>query len=792
MNLFACNRTFRWPAAAQCLTAGAAGSLLLWASQPVLGAGDSAASSSDTLTEIVVTAEKRDSTVEKVPISITALSGEELRASGVVDLESVAQEVPGISMKTGGPSQTEFEMRGLNSAGGNSPTVGFYVDEIPVTSFAFATAGKVVIDPDLYDLSRVEILRGPQGTLYGSGSMGGTIRLITNQPEFNEYKASVDVTGSGTQGGGANGGINAMLNIPLIDDALALRVVVTDKYTSGWIDRIVLNPFPLPTNNGCAPAGMYGCARGNVLSAPVQQTISDTNWDHLQGARASLLAKPTEQFSTELMMMGQKTDLGGQTLIDEPPGIEAHYQPFDTPEPIRDQFWLTALTLKYAFDAAELVSASSYWHRSLSQVQDGSEVMQEVLELPAYDAAGGGLGNDPWSETDTASQWSQEVRLASTGNAPFQWLGGVFYDKLSSKTDQSSYDSAAGPLFGVTTLYHEIVPQTFQQDAVFGEVSYRITEQLKLTTGLRWFDFENSFSATELGFFGPNGNLAPGGSTSEAHDHGLNPKFNLAYYPTDDVTLYATAAKGFRPGGGNQTVPTSSATQEGIACAASLAALGKTATPTTYAPDTVWSYELGEKTRLLDGRVSVNGAVYYEDWADIQREITLSCGYIFTDNAGAAAVKGAELEVSGKISSDWTAKVNAGYTDAYYTRISLEAGVMKGDPLPDVSKVSSSQSLIFHHDISDQYALIGRIQNDYVGPKVDVTYYVDNLPGYDILSGRFGLQTPTWSGVFFVNNATNQRAQLTAINSIVLNIPTYTRVVTNQPRTFGIDLNLRF
>ena len=196
--------------------------------------------------------------------------------------------------------------------------------------------------------------------------------------------------------------------------------------------------------------------------------------------------------------------------------------------------------------------------------------------------------------------------------------------------------------------------------------------------------------------------------------------------------------------------------------------------------------------RLLDGRVSINGAIYYENWADIQREITLTCGYIYTDNAGAAAVKGAELEVSGKLSSDWTAKVNAGYTDAYYTKDSVEAGVTEGDRLPDVSKFTSSQSLLFRHELSDQYALIGRLQNDYISSRIDVTYYVDTLPAYDILSGRFGVETATWSGVFFINNATNRLAYLTAINSIVLNIPTYTRDVTNQPRTFGVDLNVRF
>ena len=169
----------------------------------------------------------------------------------------------------------------------------------------------------------------------------------------------------------------------------------------------------------------------------------------------------------------------------------------------------------------------------------------------------------------------------------------------------------------------------------------------------------------------------------------------------------------------------------------------------------------------------------------------MTCGFIYTDNAGAAAVKGAELEVSGKLSSDWTAKVNAGYTDAYYTKDSVEAGVTEGDRLPDV-QFTSSQSLLFRHELSDQYALISHLQNDYISSRIDVTYYVDTLPAYDILSGRFGVETATGSGVFFINNATNRLAYLTAINSIVLNIPTYTRDVTNQPQTFGVDLNVRF
>jgi iron complex outermembrane recepter protein len=198
------------------------------------GAGSRAAPErSDALEEIVVTAEKRSSTVQDTPISMTALSGDLMQQEGITDISGIIQAVPGISQRTAGSGQTELEMRGLSSSGGAAPTVGFYLDDYPLSPPAAALNGKVVIDPDLFDVNRVEVLRGPQGTLYGSGSMGGTVKLVTNEPKFNVFEGSVEGIGSGTTGGGFNRGGNLMLNIPLIDDRLAMRVVLTDKYTDG-------------------------------------------------------------------------------------------------------------------------------------------------------------------------------------------------------------------------------------------------------------------------------------------------------------------------------------------------------------------------------------------------------------------------------------------------------------------------------------------------------------------------------------------------------------------------------
>src|SRR3984957_9749200 len=250
-----------------------------WAQQAPSANASNASAGQNTLQEIVVTAEKRSETVQSTPMSVTAYSGAQLLAAGISDLSEVGYETPGVSERNSGPGQTEYEMRGVASSGGQSPTVGFYLDDTPLSAPEEALLGKVVIDPTLYDLNRVEVLRGPQGTLYGSGSMGGTIKLVTNQPDPTAFAASAQTILSGTQDGGFNYGVNGMVNIPL-NDRLALRIVGTETYDDGWIDRKVLDPFPLPSN--------LGFTRGDVTSAPVVADHTNSNWERVQGVRTAL------------------------------------------------------------------------------------------------------------------------------------------------------------------------------------------------------------------------------------------------------------------------------------------------------------------------------------------------------------------------------------------------------------------------------------------------------------------------------------------------------------------------
>ena len=748
------------------------------------------------LQEVVVTAERRSSTVQKTPISITAISGEELDSRGISTVEDVVHAVPGVSIRSAGPGQTEFEMRGLSSSGGAAPTVGFYLDDAPLTPPAAALNGKVVVDPDLYDLDRVEVLRGPQGTLYGSGSMGGTIRLITKQPVLTGFSGSVEADVSGTPGGNVpNGTANLSLNLPIVADVAALRVVLTEKYASGWIDRIVENPFPLETNIGCAPTSFYGCARGNVLNGTVTAKYPDVNWEHLQGGRVELLVQPSDSLKILTTVFGQETLQGGYNTFDSPPGSssnEAHYQPADVREPFQDRFLLVGNTVSYDLGFAELNAATSYWTRTQKQIQDASEGYQNLFELPAF-------LNSPtqsFAETDSTHQVSEEIRVSSQGDGPFRWIGGLFYSDLTSaiqvfaQTPELCFLSAGGCAANPAGLvYSSDNPYHIRQFAEFGEASYRVTPALTLTAGLRHFEFRNATNFTQAGIFSPSGNTQSTVAYVSATDTGVTPKFNLAYEPSSMLTLYGTASQGFRPGGVNLPVAVSGTDS----CLPYLQAIGLNQAPLSFNPDKVWSYELGEKARLLGGDLTVNGDVYYLSWHGVQQTITLGCGSPLDLNAGNAASYGPELEIAYRLTPELTLEGSGTYTHATLTSVAPNTGLSVGQRLLNIPRYTENTSLIYRHSISNDATLTARLTNSLVGPTTDVAYYYVELPAYDILNARFELLRGAVAYALYVDNLTNTRAEVTANNTNLTFIsPSLTRYSTNQPLTVGLSLRYRF
>jgi iron complex outermembrane recepter protein len=743
------------------------------------GATATATSGAATIEEVVVTAEKRTETVQSTPLSVTAYTGAQLLAAGISSMSEVGYETPGVSERNSGPGQTEYEMRGIASSGGESPTVGFYLDDIPLTPPEEALLGKVVIDPSLYDLNRVEVLRGPQGTLYGSGSMGGTIKLVTNQPDPTAFAVSAQTIASDTKDGGFNYGVNGMVNIPLVQGQLALRIVGTDSYTDGWINRIVLNPFPVETNGGLT--------RGDVLTAPVEREYKDSNWAQVQGGRISLLWLPIDGLTITPSVFLQRVTQGAPNFVDNPPGVqyESHFQPFDVPEPYGDSFELFSLPIKWDIGPVELSNTAAYYRRQTHLSQDTSEVGQDflaaIIGIPTPPCPPGApcdtfaaAGAFSAFETDYTSQFSEEFRVASTGDSPFQWLGGVFYEDY--KTNTAIGTTTPGPLvnelFGVPSLFYLTFDNDLKQEALFGEASYKLPDGLKLTAGLRYYHYSSSEDLAESGGL-ISGTAPPFLFSLPASASGVNPKVNLSYEPNQDLTLYVQAAKGFRPGGGNPPPP--------VTCPSN---------PLQYNPDGIWSYEAGEKARLFNDRLSVNGAVYYEDWTGIQQLVTETCGATYVANAGTAHVYGGELEASFSITPELTLSTAAGYTHAEIVQALAGTGFTDGERVQEVPDWTETTSIVWRHSISDDYDLVVRGTNEYVGTMTDITYTLNQVPSRDIVKARVGwVSDRKVSAYLFVDNIFDKRADLGDPEEISFFVPALNRVMTNQPRTIGLELS---
>ncbi len=817
---------------------------------PALAAPAAAGGDTGGLEEIVVTAEKRNSTVQETAISMTALSGDQLLSQGITTVEDIAAKVPGISIRTAGPGQTEYEMRGLSAGGGTAATVGFYLDETPLSANAVALNGRTVIDPDLFDLNHVEVLRGPQGTLYGSGSMGGTIRLSTNQPKLGTYEAATDLSASDTSHGSTNGGGSLMVNLP-IGDTAALRVVTTGKYVSGWIDRIVTQPgtFPAPTAPSYTPSapancGAYYCDRGNVAAAPVQSDIKGSNIERFASARASLLVKPNDSLSITGMLMYQDIRADGYNNFQEQPGGLAIYQPYNQQEPYHDYFRLASLKVEYIMDFATLTSATSFWSRQVLQSTDSTEALQNINNL-TQTVNGVNVANyiqNLYVEVDPTRQFSEELRLTSNSTGPLEWVGGLYFADLHSgyitynqapgfATAQTcGLPSASNPVAGTCpagsqvpvnstlrypdptlppypsaqasnpngVVFNDNNPNVLKQTAIFGESTYKFTDSLKLTAGLRFYHFSIENYANQAGLGTASVNQDHTILAQSASGNAVLPKLNLAYEPTADLTLYGTIAKGSRPGGFNLPIPLPTASVLAVnpfAYNCGVGAVSVSAQP-NYSPDSVWSAEIGEKARFADRRITVNADLYYIKWTNIQQVLSLTCGYPYNTNAGNAKSYGPEVEISALLTTGLTLDLSGTYTQAYISDPNAAAqasGITPGTRVLNVPKYTAVAGLDYQAPINDRLNAVFHIADSVVGPNQDQAAVRQTLPSYALLDARMGIASGPWTAALFGTNLTNKVA-LQTINNTVFAWQTYaiTRVSTNQPRTIGVDFQYKF
>lgn len=720
------------------------------------------------LEEVVVTAQKRSADLQDVPISITSLDESALDNLNITDFGGYVQQLPSVSFTQRRPGQASLFMRGISEGGnGNQslqgPSVAIYLDEQPVTAIGFN------LDPHVYDVARIEVLKGPQGTLYGAASQAGNLRIITNKASTEGFEAGFDITTETISGGGDGYMAEGFVNIP-ISDSVALRLVAYWDDNGGFIDAVPDTiTYPLS-----------GITRGN--SGFVKD---DFNESQKQGLRAALKVDLNDSWTATASVMYQQLEADG--IWDHDPEDLGDFKVSRFFEDSVDDEWSQfSLTLEGDLGFADLTYAGSYLDRTYDSYSDYSSYSIDGFVEPYYTCYVSYFGPcvDPsiqYSNLSDMTYQTHELRLAGTSER-VDWIIGGFYQK-----QETSFDSrwSIPPINPDAAVIDDLYFQTDQRRedqeySVFGELTYRITEQLSGTVGYRYFDGETTLEGFVGTVFFPvccfagSDTRPPDNVDSVAESSDGILKFNLTYTINDDAMVYATYAEGYRPAGANRAP-----------------GVGE-----TFDPDFVNSYELGAKSTLLDGRLRLNGSVYFMEWDDIQigffnPDISL-LGLV--DNAGAAESSGFELDATVLVTDALELSLAYAYNKAELTE---DYFARQGNATPDAF---DGQDLPFTPD--NKYTLNARYSFDLLKlpSALQVNYsYTDEMwndifadgrekmDDYGLLNASLRVDGEGWHASLFANNLTDEVAEL-FINTVDIR-----RLVTvNQPRTIGISFGMNF
>ncbi|WP_264946299.1 TonB-dependent receptor [Sphingomonas canadensis] len=764
---------------------GATALWLISAAAPALAQSAPESDSQDD-SEIVVTAQKREERLQDVPISISALSEKELESSGTRNLQDISRTVPGLVLL---PSSRGVNgapvIRGIAGTAG-APTVGIYVDDVPITARASNFAGNV--DPRLFDVQRVEVLRGPQGTLYGASSMGGTIRYLTTAPSFTDYSGRVRTELSSTAGGGTNYELAGAAGGPIVTDTLAVRVSGLVRRDAGFVERI-----------------------DRTSGALVASNVDNSETVTLRGA---VVWRPAAGLEIEPAVLYQKVKRDDLPVyVAALPGTS---QNNTSPQPGVSRTVIPSLTLRYDFGWATFTSVTSTLRKREWQDLDYSTLQSNIFSGMDFFPGFEDYRSTSHSQV-TQEDFAQEIRFASSGDGPFTWLIGGFYRKTEDSFSQFVADFGAEPLLTTLTggltfeqavglpllpgsgVYQGQTDGTEKELAGFGEVTYMLLPGLRASAGVRVSRVELDFERLTQGPL--NGGVQHvAGSRS---DSPVTPKFGLSYEASQDLMVYAIAQRGFRAGGVNPPVPLGP-------CAADLAASG--GTPASgYGPDSLWSYEAGIKFQAFGRKLSANAAVYQIDWTDIQQPVNLpGCGFGYTDNLGKARSRGFELETTVRPVTGLSLSGRVGHTDAILTEDLLAppnptTGVRNvisrnGDRVVGVPKWTVSLTGEYRAQVAEGAEIFLRGDYQWIDgvtrtqPPGRIGYNAITYQGdsYDRASARLGLELDGgWEIAGFVENLFNDRPVISASTALSPAQRTL-RVTTLQPRTFGIALSRDF
>lgn len=753
-------------------------SLVCAAVGALLGTVATAQQQSGGLEEVVVTAQKRgEESLQRIPVTVQALSAEQLAATGATSILDIAGRVPSLSVFDAGGNQKKLKIRGVSSAAESetSETVAVYIDDVPVTNSG-GTNNENGASPDVgfFDVERVEVLKGPQGSLYGASSMGGTVRYITKQPNLSEYQSEVFGRFSNTSKGDNSFGLAGMVNLPLSQDRVALRLAATYDDDGGYIDNIA----PL-TGIGFGPAG----------KVPGK---SDANSAEHWLARAQLAWQVSDAFSLGFKVMRREYDVSGEASVQQAliaagrdlvqrNFIQAYNQ---------DEFTLYNLTFEYDFGSLSLFSSSSYTDRLTDDLQDTTFFSNIVFGT-----------TDPASNLrnlNDSQEFVQEFRLVSQGEGSTRWVAGVYYSDLDKFFVQDAPFPGINTFLGAPVVpvipgflgnqpnvFQSDVPESVKQKAVFGEFTWDFADRWSATLGGRFFDVEREFRYNSRGLFSTPGADSRAGSGSE---DGFNPKVSIAFEASETALVYLTASKGYRIGGFNQPIPNTPQ------CAAELATLGISNSPPLFESDSIWNYEVSAKTTWADNRVRVNGGIYYVDWKDIQLRRQLSCGFTFFLNGGSATVKGAELQLEVAASDALSFYLNIGYDEAKLDGSVPNLGAQADSKLPGVPEITASAGFQFDFPLLSNEGYfradvshIGEFNYLFEGQTAPFSGANPTAGDYTIAGLRFGLNAEKWDAALYVNNVFDERADTGLQDNLFANV-----VFRNRPREIGVSVSRRF
>ncbi|WP_077443501.1 TonB-dependent receptor plug domain-containing protein [Rhodanobacter sp. C05] len=726
-------------------------------------AGDSRASKAKpatTLGEIIVTANRRREPSREVPMHVDTVQASDLQKVGARTLSDYVSYQPGVFFaSSGGAGEGELIMRGVSTGNQTSPTVSVYMDDVPVGgSTEYASAATFVFDAALMDLDHIEFLYGPQGTLYGAGSMGGLVKYVTNKPDASGFSGSAGFDISHTQQAGMNYTERATLNIPLVQDKAALRVSVMDQHS----------------------AGLYR-AVGETPSHGDDRT-------HTQGVRAQLEVDPTDKLTFNLSAMVQRIAADGLSMADyslatgQPLSGGPYNRQLNHREPFTQTLQLYSFHAGYDFGWANLDWISSYQNFVNHSVQDYPDGFL-VLYNQLYPALG---GDSALSSLYVDSQYnvhkaSQEIRLTSRKGDHFDWLAGLWFNR-EDEWEQYALEGANLPPPGQSILLAQRVNSRYQEYAGYGDVTWHITPTIDLAAGVRASGNSQHLSNFEDGSVAGS----PGGFRESMVSDDITKMLTASYRPDTTHSYYMRASTGYRPGGLQAPVQSTVFGSNPNA-------------KDTFGSDTLQSYELGYKGSHLDGRLNVGIDAYDIEWHNMQL-ITYTVGNAIIENAGDSRIDGLELQVT-YATGPWQLSGSGAYTDARTLQGNPQQGIEDGARLPYSARETATLAAKYNFRLAGDAAYAGanlRLSSQrnagFEGDSSDPDF---NLPGFAMLDLDTGMTLHSGVSVdLYLRNALDRRVAIGTLNSesvsFLASVGGPMLVQLSTPRTLGVSVNVPF